>query len=40
MAHRCRHTGEGSKTPKGALVKSQGAERLGKGYTMSMVRYG
>jgi len=30
MAHRCRHTGEGSKPPKGAVVKSHGAERLGK----------
>jgi len=29
MAHRCRHAGEGGKPPKGALVKSQGAERLG-----------
>ncbi len=29
--HRGRLTGEGFKLPKGALVKSHGAERLGKG---------
>ena len=30
-AHRSRLTGGGFKPPKGALVKSHGAERLGKG---------
>ena len=30
MAHRCRHAGEGSKPPKGAEVKSYGAERTRK----------
>jgi hypothetical protein len=30
MTHRSRLAGEGFKPPKGALVKSQGAERLGK----------
>jgi len=30
--HRCRLAGGGIKPPKGALVKSQGIERLGKGY--------
>ena len=30
MNHRCRRTGEGIKPPKGAVVKSHGAERLGK----------
>jgi len=30
LAHRSRLAGEGFKPPKGALVKSQGAERLGK----------
>jgi len=31
LAHRCRCTGEGTKPPKGVVVKSHGAERLGKG---------
>jgi len=30
MTHRSRLAGEGFKPPKGALVKSQGAERLGE----------
>jgi hypothetical protein len=30
MNHRCRRTGEGIKPPKGAVLKSHGAERLGK----------
>jgi hypothetical protein len=30
MNHRCRLAGEGIKPPKGAVVKSHGAERLGK----------
>ncbi|MDA3854102.1 MAG: hypothetical protein PF444_07675 [Bacteroidales bacterium] len=30
MDHRSRLSGEGFKPPKGALVKSQGIERLGK----------
>jgi len=29
--HQSRCTGKGFKPPKGALVKSQGIERLGKG---------
>jgi len=29
MTHRIRCTGRGSKPPKGAVVKSHGAERLG-----------
>jgi len=40
LAHRGRLAGGGLKPPKGAVVKSHGAERLGKGYAMSMVRYG
>jgi len=31
MTHRSRLTGDGFKPPKGAVVKSCGAERLGKG---------
>ncbi len=31
-AHRSRLAGEGFKPPKGALVKNQGIERLGKAY--------
>jgi len=31
MTHRKRCTGEACKPPKGAVVKSYGAERLGKG---------
>jgi len=31
LTHRGRSTGEGFKPPKGAVVKSHGAERLGKG---------
>lgn len=31
MNHRCRLSGGGIKPPKGALVKSHGTERLGKG---------
>jgi len=30
LTHRSRLAGEGFKPPKGALVKSQGAKRLGK----------
>jgi len=30
MTHRSRLTGDGIKPPKGAVVKSYGAERLGK----------
>jgi len=37
--HQSRCIGNGFKPPKGALVKSQGAERLGKGFTMSGIRY-
>jgi hypothetical protein len=40
MTHRGRLAGGGLKPPKGAVVKSYGAERLGKGYTTSIVRYG
>jgi len=29
--HQCRFIGEGVKPPKGAFVKSEGAERLGNG---------
>jgi len=29
--HQCRFIGRGIKPPKGALVKSQGIERLGNG---------
>lgn len=32
LTHRSRLAGEGIKPPKGALVKSQGIERLGKAY--------
>jgi len=31
LTHRNRCTGKGFKPPKGAVVKSYGAERLGKG---------
>jgi len=31
MTHRSRCAGDGFKPPKGAFVKSNGAERLGKG---------
>ena len=37
--HQSRCTGNGFKPPKGALVKSQGIERLGKDCTMSVFRY-
>ncbi len=40
LTHRSRLTGGGFKPPKGALVKSHGAERLGKGSAMSGIRYG
>ncbi len=40
MTHRGRLAGGGLKPPKGAVVKSHGAKRLGKGYTTSIVRYG
>jgi len=40
LTHRSRLTGDGFKPPKGALVKSQGIERLGKGFAMSGIRYG
>ena len=40
MTHRSRLSGEGFKPPKGAVVKSYGAERLGKGHAMSVIRYG
>jgi len=32
LTHRCRLAGGGIKPPKGAVVKSYGAERLGKEY--------
>jgi len=32
LNHRNRLAGEGSKPPKGAVVKSHGTERLGKAY--------
>ena len=38
MTHRKRCTGEACKLPKGAVVKSHGIERLGKGYAKSIVR--
>jgi hypothetical protein len=31
--HQCRFIGRGVKPPKGALVKSQGTERLGNGWS-------
>ena len=31
--HQCRFIGSGIKPPKGALVKSQGIERLGNGWS-------
>ena len=37
--HQGRCIGNGFKPPEGALVKSQGIERLGKGFTMSGIRY-
>lgn len=40
VTHRGHLAGEGSKPPKGALVKSQGAERLGKDCVMNIIRYG
>jgi hypothetical protein len=36
MTHRKRCTGEACKPPKGAVVKSHGAERLGKACTRDM----
>lgn len=30
VTHRFRRTGEGSKLPKGAVIKSRGTERLGE----------
>ena len=36
--HRKRCTGGACKPPKGAVVKSHGIERLGKGYVKSIVR--
>jgi len=33
LTHRCRLTGGGIKPPEGAVVKSHGAERSGKGVT-------
>jgi len=39
MNHRLHCTGEAGKSPKGAKVKSLGAEHLGKGNAMSIVRY-
>ena len=39
MTHRSRLTGDGFKPPKGAVVKSYGAERLGKVHAKSMDRY-
>jgi hypothetical protein len=38
LTHRSCPTGESFKSPKGALVKSQGIERLGKGFAMSEIR--
>ena len=38
-AHRSCLSGESFKPPKGAMVKSHGIERLGKGFTMSGIRY-
>jgi len=38
--HRSRLAGKGFKPPKGAVVKSHGAERLGKDFTTSGIRYG
>jgi hypothetical protein len=35
LTHKSRCTGNGFKPPKGALVKSQGIERYGKGYAKS-----
>jgi len=40
MTHRCSLAGGGIKPPKGAVVKSYGIERLGKGFAMSGIRYG
>jgi len=40
MTHRSHLAGEGFKPPKGSVVKSHGAERLGKGLTTSGIRYG
>ena len=40
LAHRGHLAGGGLKPPEGAVVKSHGAERSGKGYTTSIVRYG
>ena len=40
MTHRSRLTGGDFKPPKGAVVKSYGAERLGKGFAMSGIKYG
>jgi hypothetical protein len=30
MSHQSRHTGDGFKPPKGAVIKSYGIERLGE----------
>ena len=38
--HQSRLAGGGFKPPKGAMVKSYGTERLGKGLTKSRIRYG
>jgi len=40
LTHRSRLAGEGFKPPKGAVVKSHGIERLGKGFPTRIVRYG
>jgi hypothetical protein len=37
--HQSRLKGGGFKLPKGAVVKSHGIERLGKGCTMSAIKY-
>jgi hypothetical protein len=37
-AHRSCLSGESFKPPKGALVKSHGIERLGKGFAVSEIR--
>ena len=38
--HQSRFKGGGFKPPKGAVVKSHGFERLGKGHATSVIRYG
>jgi hypothetical protein len=37
--HQCRLIGEGIKPPKGAVVKSNGIERLGNGHAKSVMKY-